>query len=55
VQLFDIKENQAEFAGPFQATVGEIGALMQEAKPDEIKIVPTGDEILDLTALNGLK
>ena len=55
VQLFDIKENQAEFAGPFQATVGEIGSLMQEAKPDEIKIVPTGDEILDLTALNGLK
>jgi NitT/TauT family transport system substrate-binding protein len=55
VQLFDLKENQAELAGPFQATVAEIGALMQEAKPDEIKVVPTGDEILDLTALNGLK
>lgn len=55
VQLFDLEENEAALGGTFQATVGEIGALMQEAKPDEIKIVPTGDEILDLTALNGLK
>lgn len=55
VQLFDIKENLAQLSGPFQETVGEIGALMQEANPDEIKVVPTGDEILDLTALNGLK
>jgi NitT/TauT family transport system substrate-binding protein len=55
VQLFNLEENEAALAGNFQATVGEIGALMQEAKPDEIKIVPTGDEILDLTALNGLK
>ncbi|WP_421761496.1 ABC transporter substrate-binding protein [Devosia sp.] len=54
VQLFDIKENLAELDGDFQATVGEIGALMQEAKPDEIKTIPTGDEILDLTALKGL-
>lgn len=54
VQLYNIKENLAEFDGDFQATVAEIGALMQEAKPDEIKIVPTGDEILDLTAINGL-
>ena len=54
VQLFDIKENLAELDGDFQATVGEIGALMQEAKPDEIKTLPTGDEILDLTALKGL-
>ena len=46
---------RAELAGEFQATVGEIGALMQEANPEEIKVVPTGDEILDLTALNGLK
>jgi NitT/TauT family transport system substrate-binding protein len=55
VQLFNLEENEAALAGNFQATVAEIGALMQEAKPDEIKIVPTGDEILDLTALNGLK
>ena len=54
VQLFDLKENLAELDGDFQATVGEIGALMQEAKPDEIKVVPTGDEILDLTAIKGL-
>lgn len=54
VQLFDIKENLAEFGGDFQATVEEIGALMQEANPDEIKTVPTGDAILDLTAIQGL-
>lgn len=54
VQLFDINENLAELDGPFQATVVEIGGLMQEAKPDEIKIVPAGDAILDLTALKGL-
>jgi len=55
VQLFNLEENKAELSGDFQATVGEIGALMQEAAPDEIKVVPTGDEILDLTALDGLK
>lgn len=54
VQLFNIEENLAEFGGDFQATVGEIGALMQEANPDEITTVPTGDEILDLTAIQGL-
>lgn len=54
VQLYNIEENLAAFGGEFQATVGEIGKIMQTAKPDEIKVLPTGDEILDLTALKAV-
>lgn len=52
VQLYNLEENVAVLGGDFQATVGDIGKIMQEAKPDEIKVLPTGDEMLDLTALH---
>ena len=54
VQLYNIEENVAALAGDFQATVGEIGSIMQAANPDQIKVLPTGDEMLDLTALRAV-
>ena len=52
VHLYDISENAAALQGDFQATVEEIGAIMQTANPDEVKTVPTGDAFLDLAAIN---
>ena len=52
VHLYDTTENAAMLKGEFQATVAEIGSIMQQANPDEVKTVPTGDEFLDLTAIN---
>ena len=52
VHLYDTTENAAMLKGDFQATVAEIGSIMQQANPDEVKTVPTGDEFLDLTAIN---
>jgi NitT/TauT family transport system substrate-binding protein len=54
VQLYSLDDNVKALGGDFQATVGDIGKIMNAAKPDEIKIVPTGDEILDLTALHAV-
>jgi NitT/TauT family transport system substrate-binding protein len=54
VQLYSLDENVKALGGDFQATVGDIGKIMQEAKPDEIKVLPTGDEMLDLTALHAV-
>lgn len=52
VQLYDIKENVAAFDGDFPPTVAEIGKIMQSAKPDEIKTIPTAEEMLDLRAIH---
>ena len=52
VQLYSLAENKTALGGDFQATVVEIGALMQEANPADVTTVPaSGDEILDLTAI----
>jgi NitT/TauT family transport system substrate-binding protein len=52
VHLYDISENTATLKGEFQATVEEIGAIMQQANPNDVKTVPTGEAFLDLQAIN---
>ena len=52
MHLYDISENAAALQGDFQATVEEIGAIMQTANPEDVKTVPTGDAFLDLAAIN---
>lgn len=52
VHLYDISENAAALKGEFQATVEEIGAIMQKANPNDVKTVPTGEAFLDLQAIN---
>lgn len=51
VHLYDIAENVAMLEGEFQGTVDEIGKIMQTANPDEVKTVPAGNDLIDLTAL----
>ena len=51
VHLYDIAENAAALEGDFQATVEEIGAIMQTANPADVKTVPTGAAFLDLAAI----
>lgn len=51
VHLYDVAENVTMLEGEFQGTVDEIGKIMQTANPEEIKTVPTGAELMDLTAL----
>ncbi|KKB80344.1 ABC transporter substrate-binding protein [Devosia soli] len=52
VHLYDLAENEAALKGEFQATVEEIGSIMQQANPDEVKTLPTGDTFFDLMALS---
>lgn len=51
VHLYDISENAETLKGEFQATVEEIGAIMQQANPNDVKTVPTGEAFLDLQAI----
>lgn len=52
VHLYDLAENDAALKGEFQATVEEIGSIMQQANPDEVKTLPTGQTFFDLTAVS---
>ncbi|WP_127753119.1 ABC transporter substrate-binding protein [Devosia sp. 1566] len=52
VHLYDLAENAAALGGEFQATVEEIGGIMQQANPNDVKTVPTGEDFLDLAAVN---
>lgn len=52
VHLYDRAENDAALKGEFQANVEEIGSIMQQANPDEVKTLPTGETFFDLTALS---
>jgi len=52
VRLYNATENKQILGGEFQGSVAEIGAIMQAAKPDEIKMIPTPDQLLWLDALN---
>jgi NitT/TauT family transport system substrate-binding protein len=55
VKLYNIAENKEALSGDFQATMAEIGAIMQSTNPDEIKKIPSADEALDLSALNAIE
>lgn len=52
VRLYNAAENKQILGGEFQDSVAEIGAIMQAAKPDEIKTVPSPEQLLWLDALN---
>jgi NitT/TauT family transport system substrate-binding protein len=52
VRLYNAAENKQILGDEFQASVAEIGAIMQAAKPDEIKMIPTPEQLLWLDALN---
>lgn len=51
VRLYDLAENLTFVQGDFQATLAEIGAIMQATNPDEIKTVPAADDLLALDPL----
>ncbi|WP_173930973.1 ABC transporter substrate-binding protein [Chelativorans sp. Marseille-P2723] len=51
VRLYNVAENVEFLEGEFQATIQEIGEIMMETNPSEIKKVPSADEILALDNL----
>lgn len=56
VRLYNVAENVEFVKGDFQATVTEIAEIMQATNPDEIKTIPTADDLFlldDLTAVAG--
>ena len=54
VRLYTAAENLAALGSDFPATIGEIGAIMQAANPDEISKIPALDELLSMDALNSV-
>jgi NitT/TauT family transport system substrate-binding protein len=56
VRLYNVAENVEFLNGEFQATIQEIGEIMQATNPTEIKTIPTADDLLmldDLYAVSG--
>ncbi|MBL9049364.1 MAG: ABC transporter substrate-binding protein [Tabrizicola sp.] len=51
VRLYTSAENLTALQGDFPATIGEIGAIMQAANPDEIKTIPTLDALIAMDAI----
>lgn len=51
VRLYNIAEMKEFLDGDFQATIQEIGEIMQAANPDQIKKIPTPEDILDMDVL----
>jgi len=51
IRLYNVAENVEFLKGEFQATILEIGEIMQETKPAEIKKVPTANDLLMLDNL----
>lgn len=47
VRLFDLDENVAQFAGPFQEAYDSIGSIMMEINPDDVPGYPEASEALD--------
>lgn len=54
VKLYSVAENVTALKGDFQATVTQIAEIMKETNPDEIKMIPTAQDILSLENLNEL-
>lgn len=51
VRLYTSAENLATLESDFPATIDQIGAIMQAAKPDEIKTIPTLDQLIAMDAI----
>jgi len=54
VRLFNVFENVRFLRGTFQATMLEIGEIMHETNPAEIKKIPTADDLLILDRLHAV-
>ena len=54
VRLYDIPEMKKFLGGEFQATIQEIGEVMKSTNPDNIKRIPSADEVLALDVLMSL-
>ncbi len=51
LQLYTVEENMEFLDGAFQATISQIGEIMQEVHPAEIEAVPSPDNLLSLEDL----
>ncbi|WP_210529615.1 ABC transporter substrate-binding protein [Rubellimicrobium arenae] len=54
VRLYSVAENRDALTGQFQETVTQIGTVMQATNPDEVRQVPTADQIMSLDGLNAV-
>lgn len=54
VRMYDIQENQQFLKGEFQESLKAAGEIMHETNPDNIKRVPTADELLALEPLKAV-
>ncbi|TIX28361.1 MAG: hypothetical protein E5V35_02565 [Mesorhizobium sp.] len=54
VRLYNVAENKEILKGDFQATIQEIGEIMQATTPDKIKKLPAASDILALDELNAV-
>lgn len=55
VRLYDLSENKAALAGDFQSTLADTASIMQSVNPDDIKTIPSADDLLALDAINALQ
>ena len=54
LRLYTAEENVAFVDGTFQATISDIGEMMQTIHPEEIEFVPSADELLSLNDLRAV-
>jgi len=54
VRLYNVAENVVFLKGDFQATIQAIGEIMQATNPNEIKKIPSADDLLALDDLNAV-
>jgi len=54
LRLYTVEDNIAFLEGTFQATIVDIGEIMQAIHPEEIKVIPSAGDLLSLDDLHAV-
>lgn len=54
LRLYTVEENVEFLDGTFQATIADIGEIMQAIHPEEVKVIPSAEDLLSLDDLHAV-
>jgi NitT/TauT family transport system substrate-binding protein len=52
LKIYNLAENQQEFAGDYQAAFTQIAKILQVINPDQVKTIPDASKVINSTFVN---